>query len=171
MHSLPIVGVTIALLFSLETCIVQIQSVRVDFVCTERLFNLDAEVIINDPNGRLCARRAIFFLKNKQFHFSCHLVKGCRFLKRDQSQFKMLLCYWRCVLSWRVLSQQREMRIYWWLCNNSEIHLWLWKVWSLVFCSQSSFHATRAREEDKNRIDKTRFFFAKKDVTRQTIVS
>ena len=30
-------------------------------------------------------------------------------------------------MSRRVLSQQREMQIYWWLCNNSEIHLWLWK--------------------------------------------
>ena len=52
-------------------------------------------------------------------------------------------------MSWQVLSQQREMRIYWWLCNNSEIHLWLWKVWGLVVCSQSSFHITRAREDDK----------------------
>ena len=30
-----------------------------------------------------------------------------------------------CVSSRRVLSQQREMQIYWWLCNDSEIHLWL----------------------------------------------
>ena len=42
-------------------------------------------------------------------------------------------------LSWRVLFQQRERRISWWLCNNSEIHLWLWKKWSFVVCSQSSF--------------------------------
>ena len=42
--------------------------------------------------------------------------------------------FWRCVLSWQVLSQHREMQIYWWLCNNSEIQLWLWKVWSLVVC-------------------------------------
>ena len=54
-------------------------------------------------------------------------------------------------MSWQVLSQQREMRIYWWSCNNSEIHLWLWKVWCLVVCSQSSFRITRARKEDKNR--------------------
>ena len=58
---------------------------------------------------------------------------------------------WRCVLSWQVLSQQREMRICWWLCNNSEIHLWLWKVWNLVVCSQSCFYVTRARKDDKNR--------------------
>ena len=34
--------------------------------------------------------------------------------------------------------------------------------------SHTSFHVTRARKDDK--ADKTRFFFAKKDVTRQTIV-
>ena len=39
----------------------------------------------------------------------------------------------------------------WWLCNNSGIHLWFWKEWSLVVCSQSSFHVTRARKDDKNR--------------------
>ena len=60
-------------------------------------------------------------------------------------------CFWRCILSWQVLSKQREMRIYWWLCNIFEIHLWLWKVWSLDVCSQSSFHVTRARKDDKNR--------------------
>ena len=43
------------------------------------------------------------------------------------------------------------MRIYWLLCNNSEIHLCLWKVWSLVVCSQSCFYVTRARKDDKNR--------------------
>ena len=41
-------------------------------------------------------------------------------------------CYWRCVLSWQVLFQQREMRVAWRLCNNSEIHLWLRKVWNLI---------------------------------------
>ena len=68
--------------------------------------------------------------------------------------------YWRCVLSWQVLSQHREMQIYWWLCNISEIHLWLWKVWSLVVCSQSSFYFTRARKDDKNR--QNTFFLCKK---------
>ena len=60
-------------------------------------------------------------------------------------------CYWRCVLSRWVLSQQRKMRISWLLCNNSEIHLRMWKVWSLLVGSQSSFYVTRARKDDKNR--------------------
>ena len=43
------------------------------------------------------------------------------------------------------------MRIYWWLFNNSEIHLWLWKVWSLLVCSLNFFYVTRARKDDKNK--------------------
>ena len=53
--------------------------------------------------------------------------------------------------SCQVLFQQREMRIYCRLCNNSEIHLWLWKVWSMVVCSQTSFFVTRTRKDDANR--------------------
>ena len=54
-------------------------------------------------------------------------------------------------------------------CNNSEIHLWLWNVWSLVVCSQSSFQATGARKDDKNR--QNTVFFAKRNEfgTQQTI--
>ena len=54
-------------------------------------------------------------------------------------------------MSWQRSFQQREMRISWWLCNNSKIHLCLWKVWILVICSQSSFCVTRARKDDKIR--------------------
>ena len=82
---------TIALLSSLETCIVQIQSVWVKFACTKRLFNLSVEAIINVRNARLCARCAIFPLKSKQIPFSCPLVRGFTFMKRVQSHFEMLL--------------------------------------------------------------------------------
>ena len=80
-------------------------------------------------------------------------------------------CYWRCLLSWQVLFQQREMRIYWRLCNNSDIPLGLWKVWSLVVCSQSSFMLQEHVKTTKT--DKRRFFFARKDEfgTQQTIVT
>ena len=64
-------------------------------------------------------------------------------------------------MSWQILFQQREMRISWWLCNNSEIHLCLWKVWSLVVCLQSSFCVARARKDDKNR-QNTYFFCLKR---------
>ena len=82
-HSPPVLGMTIALLFLLETCIVQIQSVLVNFVCTKRLFNLLAEAIINVRNMGLCCSYEIFLLKNKQSPFSCRLVKEFTFLKRE----------------------------------------------------------------------------------------
>ena len=67
---------TIALFFSLGTCIVQIQSVQVDFACTKRLFSLSAKAIINALHERLCVRCSIFFLKIKEILFSCRLAKG-----------------------------------------------------------------------------------------------
>ena len=84
--------------------------------------------------------------QTKSFFFS--LARGVYILKGVQINWR---CYWRCVLSWQVVFQQREMRFSWWWCNNSEIHLCLWKLWSLFVCTQSSFYNTRARKADKNR--------------------
>ena len=136
---------TIVPFLSLGTCIAQIQSVCVNFACPKRLFSLSAEAITNVRNARLCVE---FLLNIKQIPFSGRLVQGFTFLNECQNN---LGCYWRCVLSWQVLSQQREMRIYWWLCNNSEVQLCLWKVWSLVVCSQSPFCVTRARKDNEDR--------------------
>ena len=149
MHLPLIVGMTVALLFSLGTCIVQIQSVQVDFACTKRLSNLSAEAIINVRNVGLSPRCAIFLLKIKDIPFSCRLVKGFTFLKRVQNQFKMLLEMSIVLAS--IVPTERNANLLWRLCNNSEIHLWLWNVWSQVVCSQSSFYVTRARKDDKNR--------------------
>ena len=139
---------TIALLFSLETCIVQMQSVWVNFACTKSLFNLLAEAIIKVRNVGLCARCAIFLLKIKQIPLSCRLVKGFTFLKRAQNQFQMLL-EMSIVLASSVPTER--MQISWWLRNNSEIHLCLCKVWSLVVCSHCSIYVTVARNDDKSR--------------------
>ena len=147
-HSLLIVGMTIALLFSFDTCIVQIQSVQVDFACTKRLFSLSAEAIINARNARLYVRCAIFLLKTKKLLFLVAWPRGLHFWREPKISSRS---YWRCLLSWQVLFQQREMRFPWWFCKNSEIHLCLWKVRSLVVCSQSSLYVTRARKNDKNR--------------------
>ena len=143
-----IVGMTIALLSSLETCIVQIQSGWVKFACTKRHFNLSAEPIINVRKARLCARCAIFFWRANKVLFLVVWSGGLDFWRESKVNSR---CYRRCLLSWQVFFQQREMRISWWLCNNSEIHLWFWKVWSVVVCSQSSFYVTRARKDDTNR--------------------
>ena len=80
--------------------------------------------------------------------FSCRLSKVYTFLKKDQNQFKMLL-QMPTVLACIVPTEKK--RIFWQLCNNSETHLCLWKVWSFVVCSQTSFYVTGARKDDKNR--------------------
>ena len=152
-HSPLIVGMTIAQLFSLGTCIVPIQKVWVNFACTKRLVNLLAEAIINVRNVGLCARCAKFFLKIKKFLCLVAWSRGLHFWREPKISWR---CYWICLLSWQILFQQREMRISWWLCNNSEIDLCLWRVWSLVFCSQSSSYVTKARKDDKKR--QNRFF-------------
>ena len=162
-----IVGMTIVLLFSLGKCIAQIQSVWANFACTKRLFNLSAEAIIYVHNARLCARCAIFLLKIKQIPFSSRLVKGSTFLKRVQSQFKMLMemCI---VLAGKYCSNREKCEtiggyvttprsIY--DCGKCGICLFVHKV---PFTLQEHAKTTKT--------DKTRYFFAKKDVTRQTIV-
>ena len=68
-HSPLIVGMTIELLRSLGTCVVQIQSFRVNFACRNRFFNLSAEATVNARNARLCARCAVILLKVKQIPF------------------------------------------------------------------------------------------------------
>ena len=142
------VGMTIALLFSLETCIIQIQSVQVDFACTKN-FSISRQKRLSMPAMRVCVSGARYsFWRSKKFLFLVTWPRGLHFWREPKISS---ICYWRCLLSWQVLSQQREMRIYWWLCNNPEIHLWLWKVWGLVVCSQSPFLITRARKDNKNR--------------------
>ena len=81
---------TITLLSSLGTCIVQIQSVQVDFACTKRPFNLSAEAIINARYARVCVRCAMFLLKIKEIPF-LSLCQSVYILRRTQNQFKMLL--------------------------------------------------------------------------------
>ena len=151
MHSPLIVCVTIPLLISLGTCIVQIQSVWVNLACTKRFFNLSAEAIINARKAQLRARCAILRLTITQIFLSCRLAKGIIFLKRVQNQFKMLLEMY--IVSTERNANQR--------CNKSETHLWLWKMWSLVACSQSTFCVTRAPKDHKNRQHKLSICYKK----------
>ena len=148
---------TTALLFSLGTCIVQIQSVQVDFACTRRLFNLSAKRL-SMPAMWVCVPGAQYsFWRSKKFLFLVAWSRSLHFWREPKISSRS---YWRCLLSWQVLFQQREMRISWWLCNNSEIHLCLWKVWSLVVCSKIPFMLQEHVKTTKT--DKTRFFFARK---------
>ena len=142
---------TIALLFSLGTCIVQIQSVLVKFACTECFFNLLAEAIINALNARLCVRCAIFLLKIKEIPFSCPLIKGFTFLKRTQNQFKMSLEM--CFVLASIVPTERSLGGYVttprsiYACGKSGAWLFVHKV---PFMLQELVKTTKT--------DKTRFF-------------
>ena len=147
-HWSLVVGITIALLFSLGTCIVQIQNVRVNFPCTKRLFNLSAEAIIKSAMHVSVIGAQYSFWRTKNFLFPVVWSRGLHFWRESKMNSR---CCCRGLLSWQILFQRRELRISWRLCNNFEVHLWFWKLWSLVVCSQSSFYVTRACKGDKNR--------------------
>ena len=124
-------------------------------------FSISRQKRLSMPAMWVCVPGAQYsFWRSNKFLFFVAWSRGLHFWREPNISSR---CYWRCLLCWQVLFQQREMRIYWRLCNNSEIHLWLWKVWSLVVCSQSSFYVTRARKDDKNQ--QTLFLFFKKRCT------
>ena len=113
----------------------------------KKSFESLARSIINVRNARVFQVRNIPF-EDQTNSFFCHLAKGLLFWIESIIKSRW---YWRCVMSWQVFCQQREVGISWRLCNNSEIHLWLWKLCGLAGCSQSSFHVTRERKGDKKR--------------------
>ena len=149
---------TIALLFSLGTCIVELQIVGVNFACTKRLFNLSAEAIINVRSARLCAGCATFLLKIKQIPFSYSLVDGFTFLKRAQNQFKMLLEM--CFVLASIVSTEKSEFLDGYVTTPRPIYAcgkcgaWLF-VHKIPFLLEEHVKTTKR--------DKTRFFFAKKD--------
>ena len=149
---------TIALLFSLGTCIVQIQSVWVNFACTKRLFNLLAEAIINVRDARLCVRCAIFLLKIKEFPFSCRLVKGVYIFEESPKSVQDVIgdvfcpgknCSNRekCECTGGYVTTPRSI----YGCGKCGAWLFVHKV---PFMLQEHVKTTKT--------DKTRFFFAKK---------
>ena len=91
-HSPLIVGMTIALLFSLGTCHVQIQSVQVDYACTKRLFNLSVEAIIDARNARLCVRCAYSFWRSKKFFFLVAWSRSLHFWREHKISSR---CYFK----------------------------------------------------------------------------
>ena len=87
-HSPLIMGMTIALFSSLETCFVQLQSVRVNFAWTKGLVNLCAEAIINVRNARLCSKCAIFLPKIKQLSFFLSFDHGVYSFEESPKSFQ-----------------------------------------------------------------------------------
>ena len=145
----PIVAMAIALLFSLGTCIVQIQSVQVDFACTKRLFDLLAEGIINVRN-MVCMPGALYsFWRSNNILFLVAWSRGLHFWREPKIRSR---CYWKCPLSWQVLFQQREWLIYWRLCNNPRSIYACGKCGAWLFVHKVSFmlqeHAKTTKTEE-----------------------
>ena len=90
----PDSGLTIALLISLGTCIVRLQSVRVNFAWTKRRFNLSVAAIIVVRIALLRARCASFLLKIKQIPFFAVWAGGLHFWRETVINWS---CYWRCM--------------------------------------------------------------------------
>ena len=95
---------------------------------------------------RVCVPGAQYFFWGSKNSFFLSFGQGVYIF--EESQIKMLL-EMSFVLATFVSTER--MLISWRLCRNSEIHLWLWKVLSMVVCSQSSFYVTRTRKDDTNR--------------------
>ena len=112
-------------------------------------FSISREKLLSMPAMRVCVPGAVYsFWRTNKFFFLVAWSRVLHFWRESKINSR---CHWRCVLFRWVLSQQRERQIYWRLCNYSEIHFWLWQLWSMVVCSQSSFHVTRTRKDDTNR--------------------
>ena len=167
-HPPLIVRMTTALFFSLETCIVQIQSVRVNFAGTKRLLNLSAKAIINARIARLCARYAIFLLKFKDFPFFLSFVQGVYIFEETPKSTEEVIGYVFCPGKFCFNREKCESfggyvttpRS---TCGCGKCEAWLF-VHKVSFMLQENVKTTQT--------DKTRFSFLKKDefVTRQTIV-
>ena len=152
---------TIASLFSLGTCIVQIQSVWVNFACTKRLFNLSAETIINARNAQLCVKCAKFPFEEQTNFFFLSLGHGVYIfeenLKSIQDVFGDVYCPGEyCINRKKCKSIGGYVTIPISIhgCDNCGAWLFVHKV---LFTLQEHIKTTKT--------DKTRFFFAKKSYT------
>ena len=121
-------------------------------------FSISRQKRLSMSAMRLCVTGAqSSFWRSNKFLLLVAWSKALRFWREPKINSRS---YWRCVLSCQVLVQQRERQVSWRLCNNSEIHLWFWKLWSWLFVHKVPF---MLQEHVKTRkTDETRFFFAKK---------
>ena len=157
MLSTLIVGMRIALLILLGTCIGQIQSVWINFACTKKLLKLLAKAIINVRNVGLCARCAKFVLKIKQIPFLVAWSRVYIFDARPKS-FQYVIGDVYCLGKYFSSTEKSESlggyvttprSIY--ACGNCGAWLFSHKF---LFMLQEHLTSTKT--------DKTRFFFARK---------
>ena len=98
----------------------------------------------------VCQVRNISF-EDQKIPFSCHLVKGFTFLKRVKSR-----CYWRCLLHWQVLFQQKECESLGGYVETPRSIYGCGKCWAWLFVHKVLF---MLQEHVKTtQTDKTRFF-------------
>ena len=141
------------------------QSVWVNYASTKRLFNLLAEAIINVHNVGLCARCAIFFLNNKQTNsFSLSLGQGVYIFEERPKSIQEVIGDVYCPGEF-CLNREKCESIGGYITTPRSIYgcakcgAWFF-VHKVPFTLQEHVKTTKT--------DKTRFFFAKKDGTRQT---
>ena len=157
MDSPLIVGILIALLFSLVTFFVQVQSVQVEFACTKRLFNLSAEAFINVHSVGLCHVRNIPF-EDQRNSFFLSLGQGVYIFGENPKSVQDVIGDVYCPGKYCLNREKCESiggyvtvprSIY--ACGKCGAWLFVHKV---PFMLQEHVKTTQT--------DKTRFFFAKK---------
>ena len=146
-------------------CIVQIQSVWVNFACTKRLFNLSAEAIINVRNACLFVKCAILF-EEQTNSFFLSLGQGVYIFEESPKSIQDVIGDVFCPGEF-CFNREKCKSIDGYVTTPKFIygcnHCGAW-----LFVHKVPFKLQRHVKTTKT--DKTRFFFAKKDVTRQTIV-
>ena len=154
---------TIVPILSLGTCIAQIQSVCVNFAFTKRLFNLSEEAIINVRNARLCVRCAIFLLKIKKIPFlsfgaGVYIFEGS--VKTIQDVIGDVYCPGKYCLN------RENCESFGGYVTTPRSIYGCGKCGAWLFVHKIPF--TLREHVKTTKTDKTRFFFAEKDGTRQT---
>ena len=156
---------TIALLFSLGTCIVQLQNVRVKFACTKKTFQSLGRSEYQCPQCTSVFQKRNFPFEDQTNSFSSPLVKGLSFLKRLQNQFNRLLEM--CIVLASIVSTEKSDNLDIYVTTPISIYASGKRgVWLLVQKVLQEHVKTTTTE-------KTRLFFAKKFElgTEQTIVT
>ena len=126
------------------------------------LQSLGRSVYQSPQCASVCQVRKIPFEDQKKIFFLVAWARGSDFWRQvfEQSPKSFSRCFWRCELSWQVLFQRKEMRIFW---------LFLTTPWSIYGCGKCAawlfVHKVRFMLQEHvktTKTDKTCFFFVKK---------
>ena len=142
-----IVGKTIALLISLGTCNVGIQSVRVNFAA-QKAFSISWQKRLSKSTMRVCVPGAQYsFWRSNKFHFLYVWPRGLHFWRKSRIISKS---FWRCLFCESLDGYVTTPRS---IHGFGKCKAWLF-VHKVCFTWQEHVRTTKA--------DKPRFFSAKK---------